>query len=214
MFDVGWTELLVIAVVAIIVVGPKDLPRMLRAFGQTVGKMRRMANEFQSTFNDALKEAEREADILDMKKAAEDAARGVQNYDPLADLKKTISQPLTLDEPAADRAAETPLDAVADAFGGAETDPAPAATRPASAPPSPAAPSPAAPSPQVPTPGPTSTQTPAAAPLAPVAAPAAPAPAPSPVPAAAGAPIAAGPVSAAPVAAVQPVPTPSSETRS
>ena len=95
MFDVGWTELLVIAVVAIIVVGPKDLPRMLRAFGQTVGKMRRMANEFQSTFNDALKEAEREADILDMKKAAEDAARGVQNFDPLGDLKKSITQPLT-----------------------------------------------------------------------------------------------------------------------
>lgn len=95
MFDVGWTELLVIAVVAIIVVGPKDLPRMLRAFGQTVGKMRRMANEFQSTFNDALKEAEREADILDMKKSAEDAARGVQNFDPLGDLKKSITQPLT-----------------------------------------------------------------------------------------------------------------------
>jgi sec-independent protein translocase protein TatB len=95
MFDVGWTELLVIAVVAIIVVGPKDLPRMLRAFGQTVGKMRRMANEFQSTFNDALKEAEREADILDMKKSAEEAARGVQNFDPLGDLKKSITQPLT-----------------------------------------------------------------------------------------------------------------------
>lgn len=91
MFDIGWTELLVIAVVAIIVVGPKDLPRMLRAFGQTIGKMRRMANEFQSTFNDALKEAEREADVLDMKKSVEEAAKGVKDFDPLADLKKSIA---------------------------------------------------------------------------------------------------------------------------
>ncbi|WP_439529172.1 Sec-independent protein translocase protein TatB [Pannonibacter sp.] len=91
MFDIGWTELLVIAVVAIIVVGPKDLPRMLRAFGQTIGKMRRMANEFQSTFNDALKEAEREADVLDMKKTVEEAAKGVKDFDPLADLKKSIA---------------------------------------------------------------------------------------------------------------------------
>lgn len=91
MFDIGWTELLVIAVVAIIVVGPKDLPRMLRAFGQTIGKMRRMANEFQSTFNDALKEAEREADVLDMKKTVEEAAKGVKDFDPLADLKKSIT---------------------------------------------------------------------------------------------------------------------------
>lgn len=107
MFDIGWTELLVIAVVAIIVVGPKDLPRMLRAFGQTIGKMRRMANEFQSTFNDALKEAEREADVLDMKKTVEEAAKGVKDFDPLADLKKSIA-PVSVaspDAPAAGQAA-------------------------------------------------------------------------------------------------------------
>lgn len=86
MFDIGWTELLVIACVAIIVVGPKDLPRMLRTLGQTIGKMRKMSREFQSTFNDALREAEQQADIADMKKQVEAAA----NFNPLGDLKKSI----------------------------------------------------------------------------------------------------------------------------
>lgn len=83
MFDIGWTELLVIACVAIIVVGPKDLPRMLRTLGQTIGKMRKLSREFQSTFNDALREAEQQADIADMKKQVESAA----NFNPLGDLK-------------------------------------------------------------------------------------------------------------------------------
>lgn len=88
MFDLGWTELLVIACVAIIVVGPKDLPRMLRSLGQTIGKVKRMSREFQSTFNDALREAEREADISDMKKQVEE----VGNFNPLGDLKKTLEE--------------------------------------------------------------------------------------------------------------------------
>jgi len=88
MFDIGWTELMVIACVAIIVVGPKDLPRMLRTLGQTMGKMRRMSREFQSTFNDALREAEQQADIADMKKQVED----VGNFNPLGDLKKSIEE--------------------------------------------------------------------------------------------------------------------------
>ncbi|MBN8999239.1 MAG: twin-arginine translocase subunit TatB [Rhizobiales bacterium] len=58
MFDIGWSEILVIAVVAIVVVGPKDLPPMLRAAGRMVAKMRRTAGEFQSQFNEALREAE------------------------------------------------------------------------------------------------------------------------------------------------------------
>ena len=88
MFDIGWTELLVIACVAIIVVGPKDLPRMLRTLGQTIGKMRKLSREFQSTFNDALREAEQQADIADMKKQVEDAA----NFNPLGDIKKSIEE--------------------------------------------------------------------------------------------------------------------------
>ena len=47
MFDIGWTEMLVIAIVMIVVVGPKDLPRMLRTFGRTTAKMRSMAGDFR-----------------------------------------------------------------------------------------------------------------------------------------------------------------------
>ena len=58
MFEIGWTELLVIAVVAIVVIGPKDLPRAMRSVGQWTGKMKRMAREFQGQFNEAIREAE------------------------------------------------------------------------------------------------------------------------------------------------------------
>jgi sec-independent protein translocase protein TatB len=60
MFDIGWSELLVIAVVAIIVVGPKDLPRLMRAFGHYASKLRRMAGEFQHQFEKTMREAELE----------------------------------------------------------------------------------------------------------------------------------------------------------
>lgn len=63
MFDIGWSELLILGALALIVVGPKDLPRFLRTAGQAVGKMRGMAREFQKTMNDAA----RDADLADMK---------------------------------------------------------------------------------------------------------------------------------------------------
>ena len=68
MFDLGATELLVIGIVAIIVVGPKELPKMLRAFGQFVAKMRGMAREFQSMFE----EAARDTGMDDMAKSVSD----------------------------------------------------------------------------------------------------------------------------------------------
>lgn len=58
MFDIGWTEMLVIGAVALIVIGPKELPRALRGIGQVVSKIRSMASEFQGTFNEAMREAE------------------------------------------------------------------------------------------------------------------------------------------------------------
>ncbi len=83
MFEVGWSEILVIAIVALIVFPTKDLPRLLRTVGQLVGKARRMAGDMQAQFNQALREAEREADLADLKNS-------VQNANPLTDLKKTL----------------------------------------------------------------------------------------------------------------------------
>jgi sec-independent protein translocase protein TatB len=82
MFDIGWSEILVIAVVAIVVVGPKELPRMLRSFGKTMGTVRRMSNDFKRQFDEALREAEREAGLEDTKKQLHAATK------PLSDIRK------------------------------------------------------------------------------------------------------------------------------
>lgn len=71
MLDVGWTELVVIAIVMIIVVGPKDLPPMLRTFGKMMTKMRGMASDFRQQFDEALKEA----DLDDVRKTLADAQK-------------------------------------------------------------------------------------------------------------------------------------------
>ncbi|MET3594947.1 sec-independent protein translocase protein TatB [Mesorhizobium shonense] len=83
MFEVGWSELLVIAVVMIVVVGPKDLPSMLRTFGRTAAKLRAMAGDFQKQFNDALKEAE-----LDDVKSSIDSLRGLN---PMNEVRKQLN---------------------------------------------------------------------------------------------------------------------------
>jgi len=58
MFDIGWSEILIIVVVAIVVVGPKDLPRLMGTFGRYAGKLRRAAADFQRQFDDAIRETE------------------------------------------------------------------------------------------------------------------------------------------------------------
>ncbi|RWX75679.1 twin-arginine translocase subunit TatB [Neorhizobium lilium] len=71
MFDIGWTELLVIAVVLIVVVGPKDLPPMLRAFGKMTANLRKMAGDFRTQFDEALRESE----LDDVRRTLSDAQR-------------------------------------------------------------------------------------------------------------------------------------------
>jgi sec-independent protein translocase protein TatB len=83
MFDVGWSEMLVIAVVMIVVVGPKDLPRMLRTIGKMTAKVRSMAGDFQKQFNEALKEAE-----LDEVKKSVDS---LKSLNPAAEIRKQIN---------------------------------------------------------------------------------------------------------------------------
>jgi sec-independent protein translocase protein TatB len=57
MFEIGWTELLLIAVVAIIVIGPKELPGLLRGFGRTMAKLRRSADDFRRQFDESVRES-------------------------------------------------------------------------------------------------------------------------------------------------------------
>ncbi|RCS24236.1 twin-arginine translocase subunit TatB [Phyllobacterium salinisoli] len=82
MLDIGWSEILVIAVVLIVVVGPKDLPKMLRAFGKASSRMRKTANEFRRQFDEALREAE----LDDVKNVVNDA----RSLDPRTDIKKVF----------------------------------------------------------------------------------------------------------------------------
>jgi sec-independent protein translocase protein TatB len=118
MFNLGWSEILMIAVVAIIVVGPKDLPRMLRSLGKTMGQFRRTANEFKRQFDDALKEAEQQADFEDTRKSLE----GLGNIDPLADVKKELDSVSTAGSDIKS-AVEKPVDSSTTAKSGAKTSP-------------------------------------------------------------------------------------------
>jgi len=79
MLDIGWTELLIIGVVALIVVGPKDLPKMFRTLGQLTGKARSMAREFQR----AMDAAADEAGVKDMARDFRDVASGRKFKDEL-----------------------------------------------------------------------------------------------------------------------------------
>ena len=60
MFDIAWSELFVIMVVALVVVGPKDLPKLMRSAGQWAGRARAMADQFRRSFDDMARQAELE----------------------------------------------------------------------------------------------------------------------------------------------------------
>ena len=76
MFDIGWSELLLIGIVALIAIGPKELPGALRTLGQWMAKIRRMAAEFQGQFQEAMREAE----IDQLKKDMDDMAAKAKDY--------------------------------------------------------------------------------------------------------------------------------------
>jgi sec-independent protein translocase protein TatB len=91
MFDIAWSEMLVIGAVALVVIGPKDLPKALRSVGEAVGKIKRMASEFQGQFNEAMREAE----LHDLKKQVEDVGGSVQaatkvDFNPIETIRNEI----------------------------------------------------------------------------------------------------------------------------
>ena len=109
MFDIGWSEFVVIAVVALIAIGPKELPGVLRMVGQWMGKARKMAAEFQGQFQEAMREAE----MADLKKSfdeVKEAATGFASGNIMTSLEKDVGNALRIDDidkPAA-AAADTP----------------------------------------------------------------------------------------------------------
>ena len=86
MFDISWTEFLLIGVVALIVIGPKELPAVMRSLGQWTRKIRSLAADFQNQFHEAMREAE----MADLKKQVDDMASEIKSYDPLKDVRTDV----------------------------------------------------------------------------------------------------------------------------
>ena len=116
MFDLDVSKMIIVGIVALAVIPPKDLPRVMRTVGQTVGKMRRMAAEFQGQFMDAMREVEREADLESVKKefqAINDQAKIDTSFDPVGmmreDMTKAVAAPASAPEAAVSDAVKPEL---------------------------------------------------------------------------------------------------------
>ena len=131
MFDIGWPELMVVAVLTVLVVGPKELPRVLRTVTGIIRKIRMMAGEFQGSIDDLA----READLQDIKKEMMDAnskdigAELEKAVDPTGEVTgsiKEIQGDLNESKSAFERLQESKpaTDAAADAITGANAAPA------------------------------------------------------------------------------------------
>jgi sec-independent protein translocase protein TatB len=125
MFDLGWSKVLILAVVAIVVVGPKELPALLRTLGQFISQLRRHAAEFRAQFDEAMKSTELDQikkDVEAIKTDAEASFRGIERSieQDVSEAKTSVDQAFeTLDaKPANGHAApDTPVigEAVAEA---------------------------------------------------------------------------------------------------
>lgn len=104
-FGVGYSELFVLALVAVIVIGPKDLPRVLRVFGQFMAKARRMAGEFQSHVDAAMKES----GVHELKKDIDQARGAVAKVvnTPAGDVPNIIPPVVSSSYGTADKSFET-----------------------------------------------------------------------------------------------------------
>jgi len=108
MFDIGWQELVVIGVLAIVVLGPKELPRVLRTVMGLMRKARSVASEFQEAINDAA----RQADLDDVKKKFTDSALNPtdairHSIDPNGEMRQEIQSLAHLDDYVRDQPAPT-----------------------------------------------------------------------------------------------------------
>src|ERR1051325_3696223 len=113
MFDISWGKLVIIGVVALLVIGPKELPGVLRQLGQWMTKIRRMAAEFQGQFQEAMREAE----MADLKKQFDDTTSALKSTFDTTDIKneleKMIQDPVGSTPGAPNVAATPPSDPTA-----------------------------------------------------------------------------------------------------
>jgi sec-independent protein translocase protein TatB len=97
MFDIGWSEFVLIAVVALIAIGPKELPGVLRMVGQWMGKARKMAAEFQGQFQEAMREAE----MADLKKSFDEVREAASSFSRgnlISSLRREVTESLRIDD--------------------------------------------------------------------------------------------------------------------
>lgn len=140
MFDLGWSKLIIIAIVAIIVVGPKDLPPLLRAIGKFLGQMRQQADEFRAHFNEAMRDTgldDVRRDIEGIKSTATatvtDITRSVEESTrPLQDAATDFERAARLEPQAESAAANGTVDGLANGHADADLIAAEPAPRPLS----------------------------------------------------------------------------------
>ena len=100
MVDLSWSHILIVLIVALVVVGPKDLPRLMRITGRWVAKARAMADQFRKSFDDMARQSE-----LDELRAELEALRHER---PLAEVDRTLQSPVLPAVAGETKAAETP----------------------------------------------------------------------------------------------------------